>query len=141
MACPGRPLSLGTTAGAVAGAAGAARAASRARVAYAPPAAGQHLVRGARREGTAESITDYTSSNWDGYFATAASHGTDFTAVSATWTQAEVTCSGSAEEYPTSSRKAERLHSAALRDGALTARSVGRDILAGNCPDRELMFE
>jgi hypothetical protein len=85
-------LSLGT-------AAGAARAASSAPVAGAPPAAGQHLVWRAHREGRADSITGYTSTNWDGYFATAASHGTDFTAVSATWIQAAVTCSGSAEEW------------------------------------------
>jgi hypothetical protein len=92
-------LLLGTTAGAAAGAAGAARAPSRPGATHAPPAAGQHLIRRAHRAGTADSITDYTSNNWDGYFATAASHGTDFTAISATWTQAAVTCSGSAEEW------------------------------------------
>jgi hypothetical protein len=68
-------------------------------MAYAPPAAGQHLVRQARHLVTPDAITDYTSNNWDGYFATAANEGTDFTAVSATWTQAAVTCSGSAQEW------------------------------------------
>lgn len=94
-------LSLATTTGPAAGAAGAgaARTASRPWVAYAPPAAGQHLIRRAHRDGGPDLITNYTSNNWDGYFATASSHGTDFTAVSATWTQAAVTCSGSAEEW------------------------------------------
>jgi hypothetical protein len=92
-------LLSGTPAGAAASAAGAARTAYHPRVTYAaPPAVGQHLVRGAHRVGR-DSITNYTSSNWDGYFATAPNDGTDFTAVSATWKQAAVTCSGSAQEW------------------------------------------
>jgi hypothetical protein len=73
---------------------GAPRAAGAAAPA-APAATGQHLVRRAHRVGNAASVTDYTSNNWDGYFATAASHATNFTAVSATWTQAALTCTSS----------------------------------------------
>lgn len=58
----------------------------------APAALGEHLVGPAYRDGPA-SVTDFTSHNWDGYFATAASHAKDFTAVSATWVQAAVKCS------------------------------------------------
>jgi len=60
--------------------------------ASAPAALGQHLVQAAHPVGAASSVTDYTSNNWDGYFATAPSHHRDFTAVSATWTQAAVKC-------------------------------------------------
>jgi hypothetical protein len=58
--------------------------------ALAGPAAGQQQVgthaqtRGSRG---AEAVTDYTSRNWDGYFATAPSHGTDFTSVHAKWVE------------------------------------------------------
>ncbi len=57
-----------------------------------PAALGEHLIRRAHAEGAANSVTDYTSINWAGYFATAASHGKDFTAVSAEWVQSAVTC-------------------------------------------------
>lgn len=57
-----------------------------------PAALGQHLVRAAHAVGGANSVTDYTSENWAGYFATDASHGTDFTAVSAQWVEPSVTC-------------------------------------------------
>ena len=73
--------------------------ASAAHRGSAPAATGQHLVHRAQRVGSARSVTGYTSNNWDGYFATAAGHGTDFTAVSAAWTQAAVTCTGKAEEW------------------------------------------
>ena len=58
----------------------------------APAATGKRLVRGPHRAGNVASITNYTSNNWDGYFTTLNSHKTDFTAISATWTQAAVTC-------------------------------------------------
>ena len=67
--------------------------------ARAPAAHGRHLVSAAHREGLARTVTDYTSSNWDGYFATDASHSTDFTAISATWTEAKVTCSSKNEAW------------------------------------------
>ena len=64
-----------------------------------PAAHGKHLIRAAHREGPARSVTNYTSNNWDGYFATDASHSTDFTAISATWTEAKVTCSSKNEAW------------------------------------------
>lgn len=60
--------------------------------ARAPSAHGKHLIGAAHREGPARTVTNYNSSNWDGYFATDAAHDTDFTAISATWTEATVTC-------------------------------------------------
>jgi Peptidase A4 family len=36
--------------------------------------------------------TDYTSWNWDGYFATDSTDSTDFNSVTATWTEPSVTC-------------------------------------------------
>jgi hypothetical protein len=57
-----------------------------------PAALGQRLVSRAHRDGPARSVTDYTSHNWDGYFTTAASHATDFTAVSTKWVEPAVTC-------------------------------------------------
>ena len=57
-----------------------------------PAALGEHLVRQAHRDRGANSVTDYTSRNWDGYFATASSHSTDFTAIAAQWVQPKVTC-------------------------------------------------
>src|SRR5262245_1113821 len=65
----------------------------------APTAHGQQLVRRAHAEGSAQSVTDFTSNNWDGYFATAPSHGTNFTAISATWTVAPVTCGDAAQKW------------------------------------------
>jgi hypothetical protein len=67
--------------------------------ARAPAAHGKHLIRAAHQEGLARIVTDYTSNNWDGYFATAASQSTDFTAISATWTEATVTCSSKNEAW------------------------------------------
>jgi hypothetical protein len=96
---PGPATAPGAATANGAATAGVARAASRPWVAYAPPAAGQRLALGARRGEGADSITNYTSNNWDGYFATAANEGTDFTAVSATWTQAAVTCGGTAQQW------------------------------------------
>ena len=67
--------------------------------ARAPAAHGKHLIRSAHREGPARAVTNFTSNNWDGYFATDASHDTDFTAISATWTEAKVTCSSKKEAW------------------------------------------
>jgi Peptidase A4 family len=67
--------------------------------AHAPAAHGKRLLKAAHREGPARMVTDYTSNNWDGYFATDASHGTDFTAISATWTEAKVTCASKKEAW------------------------------------------
>lgn len=67
--------------------------------ARAPAAHGKHLIRAAHREGPARAVTNFTSNNWDGYFATDASHDTDFTAISATWTEAAVTCSSKKEAW------------------------------------------
>jgi peptidase A4-like protein len=67
--------------------------------ARAPAAHGRHLIRAAHREGPARAVTNFTSNNWDGYFTTDASHDTDFTAISATWTEAAVTCSSKKEAW------------------------------------------
>ena len=79
---------------AVAGLSGAATASAAAvsSPGSAGPATGQHLVTPKIGLGTMNTVTDYTSHNWDGYFATAANDGTDFTSISAQWVQAAVTC-------------------------------------------------
>ena len=58
----------------------------------AAPASGRHLVAPEIGLGGMNTVTDYTSHNWDGYFATAANDGTDFTSISAQWVVPAVTC-------------------------------------------------
>lgn len=79
---------------ALAGAGGvaAASAAAGAPAGYSGPATGEHLLKSVHSAGTPATVTDYTSHNWDGYFATDASHSTDFTAISASWTEPTATC-------------------------------------------------
>ena len=56
------------------------------------PASGRHLVTPKIGLAGMNTVTDYTSHNWDGYFATAANDGTDFTSISAQWVVTAVTC-------------------------------------------------
>src|SRR5580658_5245442 len=86
----------------MAGSAGATAAstvaAGAAQPAVSSPALGRHLVESLPGLHGAHAITAYTSQNWDGYFATSSSESTDFTAVSAEWTQPKVTCN-TEDEY------------------------------------------
>lgn len=67
--------------------AGVVTTAAPSSIASAGAATGKHIVRSPRT-----GVTNFTSTNWDGYFTTAANHGTDFNAVSAQWTEPAVTC-------------------------------------------------
>jgi hypothetical protein len=85
------------------GASAAAHPAPRpAAQAAAHTATGASAAQGQRRVGMSPSavglntITNYTSRNWDGYFTTSSSHGTDFTTVQATWKEPAVTCDSNA---------------------------------------------
>lgn len=62
-------------------------------------AAGRQQTGAAHPDATGQTVTDFTSSNWDGYFVRNAAGTTDFNAVSASWTVNPVTCSGTKKEW------------------------------------------